>query len=670
MQRRRLFSILLLVLMSALPPASLAQPAGYTGPIYDGSELDYQPSLLRVQEDGSLLMILERIVDLGTFSGDLYVTTSTDGGESWSLPKEAIASAENERHPALVQLGPGAFALFYLRSVGASYRIFRATSANGEVWTEAGMVNLGWATPGEINPCVIREADGSLTMTYHRLSGPAYLARSLDGGVTWDTLKTQVSPGNAQLPRLAKRESDGLYLVTYQVGGSNLDIYAKISADPYDWSGPQYSFSTAINSHDSQPIVLEDGTFFVPYAQQVGSVFDVYYRISPNGMSWSSEVRLTTDPAHYDTQPHPLLTGAPGHIILAWSHQVSDDPYEDHDVWINTDLLIPSDLSASSQSLAPALIIPGDALTCTLTLRNSGPGPAAAVLTDTLPLGAVYQPGSLWATSGDYGFDPAQGVITWTGMLSGSGEATVGFLLAADLDLADGTTITNVASLANLSMGETLTLTAAARVDAAPPATTITDPWPGQIISTTTYTVRGVAADTVSGVAQVMVSVDGSEWMAAAGLENWSFLWDLMADGEHSLYSRGVDALGQVESPTTGVTVTVDTTPPEVMAYSPITGTTDAPLTATLTITFSEPVITTTLELSVFPDPGGWTAAWNPAGTAATLSHAPFAPNQTYTVTLSGARDRAGHMLMPFEWVFTTVRRYWVFLPVIGKAVP
>lgn len=317
--------------------------AGLIGPLYDGPELDYQPAILRVQPGGQLLTVIERR-NVGSSTFDLVVSSSSDGGQTWSTPQPAISSSLNERHPALVQTGTNALALFYLRDETGSgaYRIHRATSADGLSWTDQGAIDLGWSTPGEINPAVIREAGGALTMTYHRISGPSYIARSTDNGVTWDTRRTQVSPSTAALPRIARRESDGRYLVTYQVGSSSLAIYAKVSSDPYNWSGKQYTVAKTANSHDSQPIVLEDGRFVVFTAEQQGSAaFDLYYRTSTTGTNWSQPVRVTNDPARYDLQPHPILQGTPGHVILTWSHQQSVNPYEDHDVWINTDLVIP-----------------------------------------------------------------------------------------------------------------------------------------------------------------------------------------------------------------------------------------------------------------------------------------------------------------------------------------
>jgi len=333
-------AILLLATLAIF--ASETPASDWRGPVYEGDELDYQPSLIRIEPDDILAMVFERI-EPASFYGDFFLCFSDDGGATWSHPVEILHSALNRRHPSLVRLADGSYSLFYLvdETGSGSYRLHRAVSPDCLAWTSRGRLDLGWLTSGEINPCVIVEDDASLTMTYQRLSGPVYIARSLDGGATWDDLKTKISPGNAQLPRLTKREMDGLYLVTYQVGSSNLDMFARTTTDPYDWSGPVYSFSTAVNSHDSQPMVLTGGTFFVPYAQQAGSVFDIYYRTSFDGAEWTDAVRVTTDTGHYDTQPHPLRSSIPGSPILAWSHQVGAVPYEDHDVWIDTGLDVP-----------------------------------------------------------------------------------------------------------------------------------------------------------------------------------------------------------------------------------------------------------------------------------------------------------------------------------------
>jgi hypothetical protein len=326
----------------ALPagsPAAAVIATDGAAPIPGGTANDYQPSLIRAA-DGRLMIVLERLA-ARTNSGDLYVSTSSNGGASWSVPSLVVGSKLNERHPSLVQHASGAFSLFYLvADAKGAYRIHRATSANGTAWTQHGAINLGWSTAGEINPSVIIEGDGSLTMTYQR-SSVGYIARSTDGGVTWDALRTTVSDGtNGMLPRVAKRASDGLYMVTFQATGPGgvLAIYAKTSANPYSWSVPRTPVSEGENAHDSQPIVLEDGRFFVTYgAVRSDAGFNLYYRTTDAAV-WGAPVQLTTDSKLYDVQPHPILHGTAGHVILSWGRQRAAG--SDYDIWVNPDLTV------------------------------------------------------------------------------------------------------------------------------------------------------------------------------------------------------------------------------------------------------------------------------------------------------------------------------------------
>jgi hypothetical protein len=291
--------------------------------VTSGPQLDYQPAILRSSDDGARILVFERL-DPSTFYGDLWLTRSTDGGEMWTEPAPIIATADNERHPALVQTGPLQYALFYLKgqSSATSFRIWRATSSDGVEFTEEAELDLGWPTGGEINPHVIRHADGTLTMSYQRLGAGVYVAESEDDGVTWDPSQTQIA-ANAQLPRIAYRESDGLYLATYQVGSSALKMYAKTTKDVRDWSAPPQDFAIAGNNHDSLPVVMPDDAFAVFWIRASGNQFDIAVRRSPDGVAWSEPLAVTDTPDADDVEPHPLVGASASTVELYWGR---DEP--------------------------------------------------------------------------------------------------------------------------------------------------------------------------------------------------------------------------------------------------------------------------------------------------------------------------------------------------------
>jgi len=277
---------------------------------------DYQPSVIRTH-DGARLLAFERLD--GSLSGNLWITRSDDGGVAWSAPQAIVATSANERHPALLELAPSSYALFYLRGTGAtsSYRIVRATSSDGATFTEHGALDLGWATGGEVNPHVIRHADGSLTMSYQRLGSGSYLARSIDGGITWDTLRTAIATGS-QLPRIAFRESDGLYLAAYQVGSDPLSMHVKTTTNPTDWSAPARDFAVAGNNHDALPVVMPDGAFALFWIVASGSQFDLRVRRSLDGVAWEPARVVTSTPGEDDVQPHPLVGDSSVAVELYW----------------------------------------------------------------------------------------------------------------------------------------------------------------------------------------------------------------------------------------------------------------------------------------------------------------------------------------------------------------
>ena len=288
--------------------------------VTSGPEIDYQPSIIRSSDDGARIVVFERL-DTSTFFGDLWITRSIDGGDTWSEPVSIIATGANERHPALVQTGPSQYVLFYLKGMSAatSFRIFRATSTDGVAFAEQGPIDLGWATGGEINPHVIRRADGTLTMSYQRLGSGAgvYVAESGDDGVTWDTLQTQIA-ANAQLPRIAYRESDGLYLATYQTGSSALRMWVKTTTDVRDWAAAARDFAGAGNHHDSLPVVMPDDAFVVFWIHAAGNQFDISSRRSLDGVDWSAPLTITDTPDADDVEPHPLVGESSSEVELYW----------------------------------------------------------------------------------------------------------------------------------------------------------------------------------------------------------------------------------------------------------------------------------------------------------------------------------------------------------------
>lgn len=284
---------------------------------HDDSYMNYQPSIIQ-RPDGSRTIVYERLNQ--SLFGDLLVTFSDDG-ITWTDPLLIVGHSANERHPALVQLPDLSYLVYYLSDSTGNYKIHHASSEDGLSWQELGVVDLGWTTEPLVNPTVCLESDGSLTMTYDRLSVGGYIAHSEDG-FTWDHDRTMVSTG--PINRIM-RHSDGTYVLSYQrrTGSqpSQIDIFTKTSPDRVNWSDENRVTFTQ-NSHDSFPMELPEGLYSLYFATSLsGQPYDLYRRTSPDGESWGNEENLVPY-AGWDTQPHPILL-EDGDIGMAWPRGVT-----------------------------------------------------------------------------------------------------------------------------------------------------------------------------------------------------------------------------------------------------------------------------------------------------------------------------------------------------------
>jgi hypothetical protein len=369
------------MLFRACVATLLAGAAAVSGaaeqPVVAGVGNDYQAAVIQPwAQPQQRIAVFER---LGAgFSGDLWLTRSDDAGASWEAPVALFAGPGNERHASLIQTGDEAYVLVHLSNASGGFRIHRATSGDGTAFVAHGPIDLGWPTAGEINPHLMREPDGSLILSYHRLGGAAYIARSEDDGASWDTLRTQVSPGNAALPRLARRASDGRYLLTYQTGANPVTLWARTSADPYQWSTPPVQVVADGNNHDGWPMLLDEDRFVVFWARAVNGAFQIHASHSSDGSSWSMPVAYSDRPGLNNVQPYALKRELPGRAELYWgAAQVPGDSNYDIVRLASVQVFeVEADLSVLGQALASPVACEAT-VHAEFLLQNAGPALAA-----------------------------------------------------------------------------------------------------------------------------------------------------------------------------------------------------------------------------------------------------------------------------------------------------
>ena len=105
-------------------------------------------------------------------------------------------------------------------------------------------------------------------------------------------------------------------------------------------------------------------------------------------------------------------------------------------------------------------------------------------------------------------------------------------------------------------------------VETSPPSSNITSPTAGATISAgEKYTIKGTAEDSGGSLIQgVEVSLDGGKTWSTAKIKSalanvfpWEYVWQNPTEGEYTIKARATDTVGNIESPSAGVKVTVST---------------------------------------------------------------------------------------------------------------
>ncbi len=227
-------------------------------------------------------------------------------------------------------------------------------------------------------------------------------------------------------------------------------------------------------------------------------------------------------------QPGEVHTFSVGTLGYAWDQEV-DNGFRPAGLF---------DLSSTSLDVSPNFLADYGS--------SFGPGTATHNL-------ALYR-----ASSGALVF--GAGTVQWSWGLDATHDSTLSTPSPTDLNLQQAT-VNLLADMGVQAGTPQLGLfAAAASTDMTPPSSNITSPSEGSSVPTgSSVTITGTAADAGGGeVAGVEVSGDGGKtWHRAVGLENWSYVWTPSSLGSVTLKSRAVDDSGNLEAPSSGMTLGV-----------------------------------------------------------------------------------------------------------------
>jgi uncharacterized repeat protein (TIGR01451 family) len=167
--------------------------------------------------------------------------------------------------------------------------------------------------------------------------------------------------------------------------------------------------------------------------------------------------------------------------------------------------------------------VPGEVLTYTLTLLNSGTADAAGVtVVDPIPPHTTYQPGS---ATGEATYDEATNRILWSGAVPSGDQTSFSFAVKTVPPLLDGMLVVNTATIDD-GVHSPFTRTAATTIaapDLSPSEKRVSSAavTPGQVLSYTILVKNGGSGPAMVTLTDTLptevVYVAGSAWAGSGG---------------------------------------------------------------------------------------------------------------------------------------------------------
>ena len=602
---------------------------------------------------------------------------STNSNSSWSSPPLELTSGDVQApvpgvapdgtvyvtylQGSVVGSGPGTIDFAKSTNGGASFTT-PATAASITTIPYT-LPQSTFRTPGSFPAFAVSPVDGNLYLTwadYRHGDADIYFTRSTNGGVSWgtpirlndDTIGNDIDQWQPQV----SVAPDGRVAVMW--------FDRRLDCPDLDWIPPDHVGQSNFCIDTYMTRSYDEGQSWVPN-----------FRVSEQTWDWTLNLPITQSGYGFIGDYQGLASNEDFDFPF-WNAtaDLGENPNNYQQVFVAR-VPTPFINLEAAKSVEPSVIRPGQTLTYTVVISNSGPDDAAAVsLTDTLPSDVNYVSNSLsyppGLGTGEY--RSASRTIVWNGPVSRDTPVTITFQATARTGLAEGVVIQNTATI-NDGAGAEIDRTATATVTA-PPFIVDTSPQDG---------IAGVA------VAAPLI-ITFSEPMNTSSLQysvspdpgGWSLDWSpdrRMLTMNHSdwsvpqTYSVTINArddsneslvAGPVPNPWSFTTREA----PLITATYPSAGATDVSIFSSLVVTFSEPMDTNSLTYTVAPDPGGWAITWDGSDQVAVLKPSVWKGAQTHVVTITANNKQGFHLEagpVPNPWSFSTESLFRLQMPLV-----
>jgi hypothetical protein len=176
---------------------------------------------------------------------------------------------------------------------------------------------------------IMKANDGKYYVAYYSDSSSyadIWISRSTDGGLSWDSTWVAINnTDSAYLPCISQASNGIFHMVWFQIAGPSVEIWYSQSSNAMSWTAPVNLTNNASVDWLPNLVIDYNDNLWVTFASERTGNMDIFIIRSTNaGATWSSPVSLTTHP-HHDNLP-VLFQALDSSFILTWQRYIGS-PY-------------------------------------------------------------------------------------------------------------------------------------------------------------------------------------------------------------------------------------------------------------------------------------------------------------------------------------------------------
>ena len=244
--------------------------------------------------------------DFDTGTSAVWYRRSTDGGANWNAPLRVSPTTTNSQGiPAVTRSGSQVVVAYFDLATGRLYA--RRSLDGGALWQPRVAIGSSTLQPYEDGARdgvpALDFGTGVLYATWASSETSIVVRRSLDGGVTWGSTVTLETKADGTTPRVSAAGSQAMVTFGYFNSQVNGSARVRKTTDKGATWAPARQVSSGTRPASSQDVLRAGGKWRISYIQCLAndcSTSDgLFYRDSPDGVTWSTATRYSTTARPY-----------------------------------------------------------------------------------------------------------------------------------------------------------------------------------------------------------------------------------------------------------------------------------------------------------------------------------------------------------------------------------